>query len=362
MIDKSKIQNRKSKMTKRFHVTSWQERTEGNRFSILRPGSVQVLDFGFSIWACQKRKTSGLALCVMLVAFCSFAEAQQPTKVPRIGFLTTSPSTFPDRNEAFRQGLRELGYIEGKNIVIEWRYSEGKTDRLPALATELARLKVDLIVAGGPAVTVFLKEATSAIPIVMGYHTDPVGTGLVSSLARTGGNITGLSVLSPELGGKRLEILKEVVPKLSRVVVIGSSTLPGNAQILRETELAAGALGVKLQFVDVLNPKDIEAAFRRTVEWRADALLAQGSGILNTHRTQVADLAVKNRLPSMYYAAEFVEAGGLMFYGVDFADLFRRAAGYVDKILKGAKPAVLPVEQPTKFELVINLKTAKQSD
>jgi putative ABC transport system substrate-binding protein len=234
-----------------------------------------------------------LTLCAVLAVLWQSAGAQQPNRLPRVGFLTSSPSVFPERNEAFRQGLRELGYIEGKNIVIEWRYSEGKPDRFPVLAAELVRLKVDVIVAGGPAITVFLKEATSAIPIVMGYHTDPVGTGLVSSLARPGGNITGLSVLSPELGGKRLEILKEIVPKLSRVVVIGSSTLPGNAQILKETEFAAGALGVKLQFVDVLNLKDIEAAFRRTVEWRANALLAQGSGILNTHRTQVADFLSK---------------------------------------------------------------------
>jgi putative ABC transport system substrate-binding protein len=167
-------------------------------------------------------------------------------------------------------------------------------------------------------------------------------------------------VLSPELGGKRLELLKEIVPKLSRVAVLGTSTLPGNAQTLRETELAAGALGVKLQFVDVLSPKDIETAFRRTVKGRADAVLAQGSGVLNAHRTQVADLAVKSRLPAMYYAVEFVEDGGLMFYGVDFPDLFRRAATYVDKILKGAKPAELPVEQPKKFEFIVNLKAAKQ--
>jgi putative ABC transport system substrate-binding protein len=301
-----------------------------------------------------------LLLIGFVFASIHFAEAQQTKKVPRIGFLTTSPSDFPDRNEAFRQGLRELGYIEGKNIVIEWRYTEGERDRHPALTAELVRLKVDIIVAGSPTATVFLKEATSTIPIVMGYHTDPVGTGLVASLARPGGNITGLSVLAPELGGKRLELLKEIVPRLSRVIVLGSSTLPGNAQTLRETELAAGTLGVKLQFVDVVSPKDIEAAFRRAITARADALLAQGSGLLNRHRTQVAELAAKNRLPAMYYAAEFVEAGGLMFYGVDFADLYRRAASYVDKILKGAKPADLPVEQPTKFELVINLKTAKQ--
>jgi putative tryptophan/tyrosine transport system substrate-binding protein len=194
----------------------------------------------------------------------------------------------------------------------------------------------------------------------MGYHTDPVGTELVASLARPGGNITGLSVLAPELGGKRLEILKEVVPKLSRVGVLGSSTLPGYAETIRETELVAASFGVKLQFVDVLSPKDIEAAFRRAVTGRADAVLALGNPVLNAHRTQVADLAVKSRLPAMYYAVEFVEAGGLMFYGVDFPDLFRRAATYVDKILKGAKPAELPVEQPKKFEFIVNLKAAKQ--
>jgi putative ABC transport system substrate-binding protein len=306
----------------------------------------------------MRQSVLGIALAALLFAPGCLAEAQQPTKVPRMGFLTTS--VFPDRNEAFRLGLRELGYVEGKNIVIEWRYTEGKPDRYPVLTAELVRLKVDIIVAGNPTAAVFLKKATTTIPIVTVYHTDPVGTGLVASLARPGGNITGFSVLSPELGGKRLEILKEVVPDLSRVGVLGSSTLPGNAQILRETELAAAAFGVKLQYVDVSSPKDIEAAFRRAVKERADALLAQGSGVLNAHRTQIAGLAVKSRLPAMYYAAEFVEAGGLMSYGVDFPDLFRRAATYVDKILKGAKPAELPVEQPIKFEFVINLKAAKQ--
>jgi putative tryptophan/tyrosine transport system substrate-binding protein len=308
----------------------------------------------------MKKKITLLTLCAMLLALCLPAEAQQPTKIRRIGFLTGSPSVFPGRTEAFRQGLRELGYVEGKNIVIEWRYTEGKLDRYPALAAELVRLKVDIIVSGGPTATGFLKEATTTIPIVMGFDTDPVGSGLVASLARPGGNITGLSVLSPELGGKRLELLKEIVPKLSRVAVLGSSTLPGNAQTLRETELAARALGVKLQYFDVLSPKDIEAAFRGTVKGHADAVLALGNTVLNAHRTQVADLAVKSRLPAIYYAAEFVEDGGLMFYGVDFPDLFRRAATYVDKILKGAKPADLPVEQPKKFEFIINLKAAKQ--
>jgi len=297
---------------------------------------------------------------IFLVGAVEVIEAQQPTKTARIGFLTTSPSVFPVRIEAFRQGLRELNYVEGKNIAIEWRYTEGKLDRGPALAAELVRLKVDILVSSGPTIANILKEATATIPIVMAYHTDPVGTGLVASLARPGANITGFTVIAPELGGKRLEILKEVVPKLSRLAVLGSSTLPANAEMLRETGLAAGAFGVKLQFLDVLSPEDIEPAFRRTVEIRADAFLAQGSGILNAQRMKVADLAVKTRLPGMYYAAEFVDAGGLMSYGVDFPDLHRRAAIYVDKILKGAKPADLPVEQPTKFEFIINLKAAKQ--
>jgi putative ABC transport system substrate-binding protein len=300
-------------------------------------------------------------ICMMPAVFLpAGSEAQQPAKIPRVGFLITSPSVFPARLEAFRQGLRELGYVEGKNILIDWRSTGGNLDRGPALAAELVRLKVDILVSSGPTLTNMLKEATTTIPIVMGYHTDPVGTGLVASLARPGGNITGLSVLSPELGGKRLEILKEAVPKLSRVAVLGSSTLPANTETLRETELAAGALGLKVQFFDVLRPEDIETAFRRAVEWRADALLAQGSGILNAQRTKVADLAVKSRLPGMYYAAEFVDVGGLMFYGVDFLDLHRRAATYVDRILKGAKPADLPVEQPKKFEFIVNLKAAKQ--
>jgi ABC-type uncharacterized transport system substrate-binding protein len=296
----------------------------------------------------------------ILLAFVQQAEAQQADKIPRIGFLINSPSVFPGRTGAFRQGLRELGYVEGKNLVIEWRSTEGKLDRAPTLATELVRLKVDILVSAGPTSTAFLKEATTTIPIVMGFDTDPVGNGLVASLARPGSNVTGLSVLSPELGGKRLELLKEIIPKLSRIAVVGSSTLPGNAQTFRETELAAEALRVTLLYDDVLSPKDIEAAFQRAFKGRADAVLALGNSVLNAYRAKVADLAVKNRLPAMYYAAEFVEDGGLISYGVDFPDLFRRAATYVDKILKGAKPAELPVEQPTKFELVINLKTAKQ--
>jgi putative tryptophan/tyrosine transport system substrate-binding protein len=289
------------------------------------------------------------------------AEAQQPKNVPQIGFLGfTSLSGIAARIEAFRQGLRELGYVDGKNIVIEYRSAEGKLDRLSELAAELVGLKVDVIVTSGPSVTRAVKEATTTIPIVMGFDTDPVGNGFVASLARPGGNITGLSVVSPELSGKQLELLKEIVPKLSRVAVLGTSTNPGNSQALKETELAAGAYTVQLQNLDVLSPKDIETAFRDASKGRAGAVLVLASPIIESHRTQIADLAAKNRLPAIYYAPEFVEAGGLMSYGTSFADLFRRAATYVDKILKGAKAGDLPVEQPKKFEFIINLKTAKQ--
>ena len=287
--------------------------------------------------------------------------AQQPTKVPRIGFLgASSASVLAARIEAFRQGLRDLGYVEGKNIVIEWRSAEGKLDGLPALAAELVRLKVDVIVTTGPAPTRPAKEATSTIPIVMAFDNDPVGNGFVASLARPGGNITGLSTLAPEISGKQLELLKEIVPRLSRVAVLGSSTTPGNAQSLKETELAAGAFGVKLQYLDVRDPKDIDTAFRATGKGRADAILVLTSPVFNPYRTEIADLAVKNRLPAIYSTPEFVEDGGLMTYGVSLTDLYRRAATYVDKILKGAKPVDLPVEQPTKFEFIINLKAAKQ--
>jgi putative ABC transport system substrate-binding protein len=298
---------------------------------------------------------------VTLVGCVAIADAQQPNKVPRIGFLiASSPSPASARIEAFRQGLRELGYVEGKNIVIEYRYAEGKPDRLPALAAELVRLKIDIIVTGGSSPTRAAKEATVTIPIVMSQDIDPVGNGFVASLARPGGNITGLSNFAPELSGKRLELLKETVPKLSRVAVLGALTLPANAQVLREVELAAGAFGVQLQYLDVWDLKDIESAFRAASRGRAEAVLALPSAVLISHRTQIADFAAKNRLPAIYYATEFVEDGGLMSYAPNFPDLSRRAATYVDKILKGTKPADIPVEQPTKFELIINLKAAKQ--
>jgi ABC-type uncharacterized transport system substrate-binding protein len=310
----------------------------------------------------MKKTITVLTLCATLFALCVPASAQQPAKIPRIGYLAAaSLSAISNRTEAFRQGLRELGYVEGKNIVIEWRSGEGKEDRVPGLAAELVRLKVDIIVTGGGTSTRAAKEATVTIPIVMTQDRDPVGSGFVASLARPGGNITGFSSLSPEICGKQLELLKEIIPKLSRVAVFGSSSAPGNAQALKELELAAGAFGVRLQYIDVLSPKDIETAFRAAGKGRADAALMMVSGPLAvSQRAQVADLAIKSRLPVIYERREFVEDGGLTSYGVSISDLDRRAATYVDKILKGAKPADLPVEQPIKFEFIVNLKAAKQ--
>jgi putative ABC transport system substrate-binding protein len=251
--------------------------------------------------------------------------------------------------------------VEGKNILIESRYADGNLDRLTALAAELVRLKVEVIVSSGPTPTRFAKQATSTIPIVMAQDSDPIGNGFVVSLARPGGNITGLSTLSPELSGKRLELLKEIVPRLTRVAVLGTSTQPGNAQALKEVELAAAALGIKMQYIDVRIPTDFDSAFRAARKAQADAVLMMvPSGIVNAQRKQMVELPIKSRLPATYQQSEYVEAGGLMSYGVSIDDLNRRAAIYVDKILQGRKPADLPVEQPKKFELVINLKTAKQ--
>ena len=307
------------------------------------------------------KKIIFLTLCSLLLAPCCAVDAQQPAKVPRIGFQLDAPaSAMTARTEAFRQGLRELGYIEGKNIIIEWRSSEGKIERRSELAAELVRLKVDVIVSAGPTVTRVVKEATSTIPIVMAQDTDPVGSGFVASLARPGGNITGLSALAPEMSGKQLDLLQQIIPRLSRVAVIGNSTNPGDAQALRETVLAAGSFEVYLRYLDVLDPKDIEIVFRDAAKGRAEAILVLGNPILNVNRKQIVDLAVKHRLPATYARPEYVEVGGLMYYGTNYNDLFRRAATYVDKILKGAKPAELPVEQPTKFEFIVNLKAAKQ--
>jgi putative ABC transport system substrate-binding protein len=310
----------------------------------------------------QNPKWAGLFAVVITLTVCGArAEAQPAKKVPRIGYLSLSATpTSPLRPDAFRQGLGKLGYAEGKDFVIEYLYAEEKLDRLSELAAELVRRKVDIIVTAGPVPTRAAKAATSTIPIVMRQDPDPVGNGFVASLARPGGNITGLSTLSPEISGKQLELLKETVPKLSQVAVLGTSTSPGNAQASREMELAAGTLGVKLQYLDVLSPKDIATAFQAAIKGRAEAVLVLQSGILNSQRKQIVDLAVKSRLPAIYWRSGFVEAGGLMSYGANQNDLDRRAATYVDKILKGAKPADLAVEQPTKFEFIINLKAAKQ--
>jgi ABC-type uncharacterized transport system substrate-binding protein len=308
----------------------------------------------------MRRRTFAFGLGILFLTTFHLAQAQQPpTKIPRIGYLMTR-FLDPVRSETLRQGLRELGYVEGKTIVIEWRSAEGKLDRLPALVAELVGLKVDVIVTGGPLPTRVTKDATSTIPIVVTQVNDPVGNGFVASLARPGGNITGLSTLAPEISGKQLELLKEILPGLSRAAVFGTSTHPGNSQVLKEVELAAGALAVKLQYVDILVSRDIESAFRAAVKGRADAvLMIAPSSVVGDRRQEVIELAVKSRLPVIYPFSSYVEAGGLMFYGANLRDLDRRAATFVDKILKGAKPADLPVEQPTKFELVINLKTAK---
>jgi putative tryptophan/tyrosine transport system substrate-binding protein len=311
--------------------------------------------------AIENPKWLGLAVIVFVFVMAgAVARAQQPKKIPRIGFLAAgSAPVAAARLDAFRQGLRTLGYIEGKDIVIEYRNAAGKLDQVPRNAAELIHLKVDIIVTAGSNDTRAAKHATTTIPIVMTADNDPVGNGFVASLARPGGNVTGLSSFSTELNGKRLELLKEIIPTLSRVAVFGTSTNPGHLQALRDTETVAGALGLKFLYLDILTPEDVETAFQAARKGRADAVLMLSSPVL-TQRKQIAERAMQSRLPAMYSRGEDVEAGGLMSYGVSFADLDRRAATYVDKILKGTKPAELPVEQPTKFEFVINLKAAKQ--
>jgi len=308
-----------------------------------------------------KRLAAIVTLLVAAALATSLAsDAQQPKKVSRIGFLlASSPSSTATRVEAFRRGLRELGYVEGQNIAIEWRYAEGKLDRLPDFAAELVRLKVDIIVAEGAPAAHAAKNATRAVPIVMGNAADPVGTGLVASLARPGGNITGLSDFHAGVITKRLELLKEVVPTASRIAVLLNPANPTNPLQLREIQATAPALGVTLLSLEVKGPDDIEHAFTAMKKERTGALIVFGDPTIVTHRRRIAELAVKSRLPAIYASRASMDAGGLMSYGTNFDDLYRRAAIYVDKILRGAKPADLPVEQPTKFELIINLKTAK---
>jgi putative ABC transport system substrate-binding protein len=289
------------------------------------------------------------------------AEAQQAAKIPRIGYLGSNLAASP-LTEAFLQGLRDLGYVEGRNLVIEYRSAEGKLERLPALAAELVALKVDVIVASTTRPALAAKQATRTLPIVFAAAGDPVTSGLVTSLARPGGNVTGLSSLFPELVGKCLELLKQAVPGVSRVAVLwqpGASGERTEKDLLKEAEVAARALGVRLQVVEARGPADVDRAFSEMTRARAGALTVLTSVMFTIERRRLVDLAAKNRLPAVYPQREFVDAGGLMAYGPNSADLFRRAATYVDRILKGAKPGDLPVEQPTKFELVINLKTAK---
>jgi putative ABC transport system substrate-binding protein len=312
------------------------------RLAIIRPATAVVL--------------------LLLSAFLSTAAAQPPEKVPRVGYLLAGSHSDPQRQrllEAFRQGLRELGYVEGQNIAIESRWAEGKDDRFPALAADLVRSKVDVIVAQSGAATQAAQQATRTIPIVMSLSNDPVGSGLVASLARHGGNVTGLTIMVPDLTGKQFQLLKEVVPKVSRVALLTNPANPASAPFLREAEAVARALGVRLQTLETRNPQEIDSAFAAMTKERAGALLILPDQIFVSQRRQIAELATKRRLPSVYGVGEYAEAGGLMAYGVNHIDLVRRAATYVDKILKGAKLADLPVAQPTKFELVINLRTAK---
>jgi putative ABC transport system substrate-binding protein len=312
----------------------------------------------------MKRKVTVPALCALLLALCVSAKAQQPKKVPLIGYLgVRGPTGESTRSDPIRLALRELGYIEGQNIAFEYRYGEGKRERDPELAAELARLKVDVIVvAGGAGVIRAAKNATKTIPIVMvGFGVDPVEAGLVESLARPGGNITGLTNLGPELGGKRLELLKEAVPKLARVAVLYASGSSSSVQQMKEVlPIAARALKLTLQPWEIRAADGFEKVFATLNKQRPDGLYVLGGPLMNTNQKRTVGFALKSRLPSMYYNRDGVDAGGLMYYGADAADSYRRVAYFVDRILKGAKPADLPVEQPTKFELVINLKTAKQ--
>ena len=297
-------------------------------------------------------------LPTVLLLTVSLVEAQQPKKVPRIGYLAAD-SHAPTR-DSFLQGLRDLGYIEGQTILIEWRYAEDKPDRFPELAAELVRLKLDVIVAANATALGALRRATTTIPIVMAAAGDPVASGLVDSLARPGGNITGLSQMNPDLAGKRLELLNEIVPKLSRVAVFWNPQDQMSTISWNELQPPARSLGVQLQSVEIRSSGDFDKAFEDATRARAGALAIMPAPVFVTDLNRIADLAAKSRLPSIFHVKEFVDSGGLVAYGTDRSELFRRAATYVDKILKGAKPGDLPVEQPTKFEFVINLKTAKQ--
>jgi putative ABC transport system substrate-binding protein len=307
----------------------------------------------------MRKKIIGFALSAMLLALCGLAEAQQTKKVPRIGYLTVrgGPSA---RDEAFRQGLQDLGYVEGQNIIIEHRFANG-TDRLPEMAAELVRLKLDVFVAEATPAVQAMKNVTTTAPIVMAAAADPVGSGLVASLAQPGGNITGLSLILPELAGKRLELLREVLPRVARVAFLAHGGNPAHRLFVKEAQDAAKGFKMRIQPLVIGGPEEFEGAFSAMIKERAGALVVQPLFVIvPEHRRRIVDLATRNRLPTVSDFMEFADAGGLMSYGPPALDPIRRAAVFVDKILKGRKPADLPVEQPMKFELVINLKTAKQ--
>jgi ABC-type uncharacterized transport system substrate-binding protein len=309
----------------------------------------------------MRKKIICFALCAMLFALSLPAEGQQPGKIPRIGFLGNSTAALEaNLIGPFREGLRDLGYVEGKNIVIEWRWAEGKYERFPALIAELIASKVDLIVTAGTPATIALKKATTTLPLVMIAVGDPVGTGLIASFSHPGGNLTGLTSISPELDGKRLELLREVVPKISHVAVFWNSTSPLQVVAERETQAAAQAMGIKVLSLGVQAQEQFDDAFATIRRKRPGALLVLADRLFLHHRARIMDFATKQRLPGVHAYVELVEAGGLMSYGPSYAGMHRRAAYFVDRILKGAKPADLPVEAPAKFELVVNLKAAKQ--
>jgi putative ABC transport system substrate-binding protein len=307
----------------------------------------------------MREKIFYFALCAMLFAPCLSAEAQQPAKIPKIGWLSPASATVTTRFDSTLREIRALGYVEGKNIVFEYRYADNKIDRLPALADELVRLKVDVLITPGTPATLAAKNATKTIPIVFWGVADPVPTGLVDSLSRPGGNITGITEISEVLAGKRLELLKETVPKLSRVAVLWNPQNPGNAQQWKESQLPARELGLQLHSMEVSSADKYESAFKGAIKARSAALAVAQDALAVSNLKLIADLAIKNRLPAIYTSGNFVDNGGLMSYGPDRAESSKRVAVFVDKILKGTKPADIPVEQPMKFELVTNFKTAK---
>jgi putative ABC transport system substrate-binding protein len=305
------------------------------------------------------RRREFIGSLIGAVAWPLTLRAQQTSKVYSIGYLSAGTGHPFTLRDAFVEALRQLGWIEGKNVVFEYRYAENRLDRLPELAAELVRLKVDVIVTAGTLAPLAAKRATTTIPIVMTAPGDPLGTGLVASLARPGGNVTGTSLMVPDIGGKRLDLLKKLLPRISRVAILWNAANPYPANVFRETESAARMMGIEVQSLEVRRPEDFDSVFEASRRQPPDALITVEDPLTINYRNKIVDFAATNRLPAIHGLREFVQAGGLMSYGASLIDLFRQSAVYVDKILRGTKPADLPIEQPTTFELVINLKTAK---